>query len=119
MSGNYPYINNYTDDLELPKGWEDVSYHNDALPSWMTSSNQQVGYHVWIDSWDIEERKNNAKHIYGIKDEKVLPPRFHVVLGYGASKNLFMSNDLSEVVEWVKNNPKTKEQLKQTEEECY
>ena len=64
MSGNYPYINNYTDDLELPKGWEDVSYHNDALPSWMTSSNQQVGYHVWIDSWDIEERKNNAKHIY-------------------------------------------------------
>ena len=40
-------------------------------------------------------------------------------LGYGASENLFMSNDLSEVVEWVKNNPKTKEQLKQTEEECY
>lgn len=107
---------NYYNDISIPKDWINVSYGNDALPSFMTHEDGK-GYHIWIDSHDKKERQINSLDIYGLKNK--LAPRFHVVLHYGANKNLFTSNDFNEVVEWVKNNPKTKEQLKQTEEECY
>ena len=103
---------NYTKDLDIPSNWKDVTYHNDALPSYQTSEDDLNAYHVWIDSADIEERKRNSLDIYGLENK--LAPRFHVVLHYGASENLFTSDDFNEVVGWVKNNPKTREQLLET-----
>ena len=38
--------NEYIKDLTLPKGWTDVSYRNDALPSFMSSDNYDKGYHI-------------------------------------------------------------------------
>lgn len=102
----------YLKDLDFPKHWVSSCYPNDALPSYTTDKNLLRAYHVWIDSADIEERKRNSLDIYGLEDK--LAPRFHVVLHYGASENLFTSDDFNEVVGWVKNNPKTREQLLET-----
>lgn len=106
--------NEYIKDLTLPKGWADVSYRNDALPSFMSSDNYDKGYHIWIDSHDIKERKQNSLDIYGLENK--LAPRFHVVLGYGGEENLFTSDNFNEVVKWIENNPKTKEQIEATQQ---
>lgn len=105
---------NYIKDLDIPSNWKNVTYHNDALPSYQTSEDDLNAYHVWIDSADIEERKRNSLDIYGLKDK--LAPRFHVVLCYGGENNIYTSDSFNDVVEWVNNNPKTKEQIKETKE---
>tara|TARA_Y100001937_G_C7097646_1_gene320894 strand:- start:132 stop:518 length:387 start_codon:yes stop_codon:yes gene_type:complete len=105
--------NEYIADLSIPKEWINVSYGNDALPSFMTEENQIKAYHVWIDSWSEKERALNSKDIWGYKDK--LAERFQVCLCYGSEESdLFMSNDFDEVVEWINKNPKTKEQIKLT-----
>jgi hypothetical protein len=44
----------YTDDLAIPEDWEDVSWHNNELPSFIVN-----GYHIWMNSPRAEERKEN------------------------------------------------------------
>jgi len=104
----------YYKDLDIPTTWKHVSYGNDALPSYQTSEDDLNAYHVWIDSHNTEERKRNSLDIYGLKNE--LAPRFHVVLCYGGEENIYTSDNFDNVVEWVKHNPKTKEQINLTKE---
>ena len=61
----------YITDLNIPKDWKHRSYHHDELPSWQVN-----GLHIWIDSWDIEERTANSSRIHGAME--VLPSRFTV-----------------------------------------
>ena len=44
----------YTDDLAIPEDWEDITWHNNELPSFIVN-----GYHIWINSPRAEERKEN------------------------------------------------------------
>mgnify|MGYP003139965009 FL=1 len=105
----------YLEDLEIPGTWSNVSYGNDALPSYVTGEiDDYSAYHVWIDSHDREERKANSADIYGLDDE--LAPRFHVVLCYGSPKNVYVADDFNAVVQWIKGNPKTLEQIAETKE---
>tara|TARA_R110002072_G_scaffold43374_1_gene121926 strand:+ start:116 stop:448 length:333 start_codon:yes stop_codon:yes gene_type:complete len=104
---------NYITDLEIPETWVCTSYGNDALPSFI-SSEDEGGYHIWIDSHDAEERKANSEDIYGLHDE--LAPRFHVVLCYGNPENVYSSDDFDSIVQWIKDNPKTPEQIEETKE---
>ena len=106
---------NYTKDLDIPDNWDDTSYGNDALPSYMSDKiNEYHAYHIWIDSHDAEERKANSEDIYGLHDE--LAPRFHVVLCYGNPENVYSSDDFDSIVQWIKDNPKTPEQIEETKE---
>jgi len=105
----------YLEDLEIPGTWSNVSYANDALPSVMSGEiDDYSAYHIWIDSHDREERKANSADIYGLDDE--LAPRFHVVLCYGSPKNVYVADDFNAVVQWIKDNPKTPEQIAETKE---
>ena len=61
----------YITDLNIPKDWKHRSYHHDELPSYQVN-----GLHIWIDSWDIEERTTNSSRIHGAME--VLPSRFTV-----------------------------------------
>ena len=61
----------YITDLDIPKDWEHRSYHHDELPSWQVN-----GLHIWIDSWDVDLRTENASRIHGAME--VLPSRFTV-----------------------------------------
>jgi hypothetical protein len=61
----------YITDLDIPKDWEHRSYHHDELPSWQVN-----GLHIWIDSWNVDERTENASRIHGAME--VLPSRFTV-----------------------------------------
>ena len=44
----------YTDDIDIPEDWEDVTWHNNELPSFIVN-----GYHIWINSPRAEERREN------------------------------------------------------------
>ena len=48
------YWKDYTDDLAIPEDWEDITWHNNELPSFIVN-----GYHIWINSPRAEERKEN------------------------------------------------------------
>jgi len=61
----------YITDLDIPKDWKHTSYHHDELLSYQVN-----GLHIWIDSWNIEERTTNASRIHGAME--VLPSRFTV-----------------------------------------
>jgi hypothetical protein len=61
----------YITDLDIPKDWRCISYHHDELPSYQIS-----GLHIWIDSWNADERTENASRIHGAME--VLPSRFTV-----------------------------------------
>ena len=50
----------YINDLDIPKNWECTSYGNDELPSYQVN-----GFHIWIDSHDLQERIQNTKNIFG------------------------------------------------------
>tara|TARA_R100001377_G_C3168681_1_gene102259 strand:+ start:99 stop:704 length:606 start_codon:yes stop_codon:yes gene_type:complete len=99
--------NTYTDDLEIPTGWECTSYGNDELPSY-----QANGYHIWMDSHHMSERLINSKNIYG-KNE--VQPRFSVInadiynmvsshVEYHPddyNDNLLNTDDFNEVIEFI------------------
>ena len=96
----------YYSDLDIPEGWENVSYGNDALPSFISDKDNIKGYQIWINSHNPEVKKLNSLDIYGV--EKSF--RFCVTLCYGYEEDLFQSNNFAEVVEWINNNPKSPEQ---------
>tara|TARA_R110002020_G_scaffold72192_1_gene185812 strand:- start:2170 stop:2505 length:336 start_codon:yes stop_codon:yes gene_type:complete len=102
----------YTEDINIPIHWVDVSYGNDSLPSYISGDDNHESYHIWIDSHDSEERRINAEDTYGITDH--LPPRFHVVLCYGHDEILFMSDDFDDVIQWIAEHPKTPDQIERT-----
>lgn len=92
----------YIGDLNIPKNWECTSYANDALPSY-----QVKGYHIWIDSHDMNERLKNSKDIHGTDKAH---PRFCImnadiyngVMDYPDNyKDLFQTNNFEEVKKFV------------------
>jgi hypothetical protein len=102
----------YYADLDIPEGWKNVSYGNDALPSFISDKDDIKGYQIWINSHNEEVKEMNSLDIYGVKKS----PRFCVTLCYGYEKDLFQSNNFAEVVEWINNNPKSLEQIEETKE---
>jgi hypothetical protein len=100
----------YYADLDIPEGWKNVSYGNDALPSFISDKDDIKGYQIWINSHNEEVKEMNSLDIYGVKKS----PRFCVTLCYGYEKDLFQSNNFAEVVEWINNNPKSLEQIEET-----
>jgi hypothetical protein len=92
----------YITDLDIPKDWKHTSYHHDELPSWQVN-----GLHIWIDSWDIEERTINASRIHGAME--VLPSRFTVQTassynGYDDDHTwIFETNSFKELLDFVAN----------------
>ncbi len=111
---NNPYSNQYYSDLTIPENWVCTSYHNDALPSFQSSDNDAEAYTIWVDSWDESIR---GRTIYAGVGEALdpLPFRFTVTMCYGFDgSDLFHSDDFESVVQWIKDNPKTKNQIKLT-----
>tara|TARA_R110000765_G_C18427473_1_gene545130 strand:- start:82 stop:459 length:378 start_codon:yes stop_codon:yes gene_type:complete len=104
--------NEYYADLDIPNTWTNVSYGNDALPSFLSEKDEHKAYQVWVDSFNKKERAINSKDIYGLD---TLAPRFHVSLCYGEN-DLFSSNNFDEIVKWINENPKTKTQIELTKE---
>jgi len=90
----------YITDLNIPKDWKHRSYHHDELPSWQVN-----GLHIWIDSWDIEERTANSSRIHGAME--VLPSRFTVQTansynGYEDDHTwIFETNSFEKLLEFV------------------
>jgi hypothetical protein len=59
----YTYKTQFPDfelELTIPNEWEDVSWKNDACPSWTTpgTSESPYGYRVFIDYKNPEEREH-------------------------------------------------------------
>lgn len=104
----------YYKDLNIPTSWENTSWGNDELPSFVSDQDTCKGYIVWIDSYDLDIRKDHSEFILGYKDK--LMPRFHIYNCYGSSDLLFSSDDFDAVVSWINDNPKTEEQIQETKE---
>ncbi len=104
---------NYYSDLDIPKDWVCMSYHNDSLPSFSTEEDHYKAYHVWINSHDDKIRQDNNKDIFGQK----YYPRFQVVLCYGYDGgDAFITDDFEEVLKYIKNNPKDKKLIELTKQ---
>ena len=90
----------YITDLDIPKDWEHRSYHHDELPSWQVN-----GLHIWIDSWDVDLRTENASRIHGAME--VLPSRFTVQTansynGYDDDHTwIFETNSFKDLLDFV------------------
>ncbi len=104
----------YYDDLNIPSTWENTSWGNDELPSFVSDEDQNKGYLIWVDSHNIDIRADHSSFIYGLKDE--LAPRFHVMLHYFSYEPLLVSDNFDEVVKWINDNPKTEQQIQETKE---
>lgn len=97
----------YITDLDIPKDWEHTSYHHDELPSYQVVANSLHinGLHIWIDSWDIDERNVNSFRIHGVME--VLPSRFTVqtASSYNGDDDdhtwIFETNSFKELLEFV------------------
>ena len=105
---------NYYEDLNIPTTWENTSWGNDELPSFVSDKDHNKGYLIWIDSHDLEIRKDHAEFIMGYKNK--LMPRFHVYNCYGCDELLFSSDSFDDVIAWIDNNPKTEQQIQDTKE---
>ena len=112
-SGDYRDWSNYYSDLDIPKDWVCMSYHNDSLPSFSTEEDNYKAYHVWINSHNDEIRETNNMDIFGQK----YYPRFQVVLCYGYDGgDAFITDDFEEVLKYIKNNPKDKKLIELTKQ---
>ena len=49
---NVSFFAECVDDLEMPSGWEDISYGNDACPSWSVN-----GWQIFIDHPEPSQRE--------------------------------------------------------------
>ena len=93
----------YYADLEIPANWVDVSYGNDELPSFHSEIDELKAYQVWIGS--PNDRESDRL------------PRFCVSLCYGSDcGDFFQSDSFEDVLQWIKDNPKTEEQIELTKE---
>ena len=104
--------NEYYADLDMPNEWVNVSYGNDELPSFISQKDIHKAYHIWINSFNEKVRKENHDLDFGNE----LAPRFNITLCYGSGYDLLSTNSFDEVIKWIKENPKTKQQIKETKE---
>ena len=89
----------YTDDLKIPSDWDNISYGNDACPSWSVA-----GLHIFIDHPNPQERESGPDC-----------PRFGVSLlsEYGEGERVFGvdTDDWNEVLRIVEEKKTTWEIL--------
>lgn len=84
---------------DLGEGWEDNSWHNDSCPSLDYPLEGGKMLRIWFQESNPEERECGGK-------------QFVLVIGeYGDSNHLMESDDLNEVLAYIKANNLTKEQL--------
>jgi len=74
-------------DLNIPKGWEDISYHNDACPSWLYNDFQIMILHP-----------DPANRDHCLLDW----PRFNIFHGEDSTRLVGQFETLNEVIERVK-----------------
>ena len=109
----------YYSDCDIPTNWVNVSYANDELPSFETDENQHKAYHLWVDSHDANIRRENTDRIYGdlYIGYNYECPRFCLSLCYGFNgADVFQTDRFEDVLQWIKDNPKTDEQIELTKE---
>ena len=104
--------NEYYADLDIPNEWVNVSYGNDELPSFTSQKDIHKAYHIWINSFNEKVRKENHDLDFGNE----LAPRFNITLCYGSGYDLLSTNSFDKVIKWIRENPKTKQQIKETKE---
>jgi hypothetical protein len=95
------YKNEFPDfDYDLPnlgKGWEDNSWHNDSCPSLDYDLGDGMMLRIWFQDANPEERECGGK-------------QFVLVVGeYGDSTHLMESDDLNEILAYIKAHNLTKE----------
>ena len=95
------YKNEFSDfayDLpNLGDGWEDNSWHNDSCPSLDYPLGDGKMLRIWFQESNPEERECGGK-------------QFVLVIGeYGDSDHLMESDDLNEVLSYIKDHNLTKE----------
>ena len=104
----------YYSDCAIPTDWVNVSYSNDELPSFETDQNQQEAYHLWVYSSDPKTKQDDIYRIYG---DNISCPRFCLSLCYGFDgDDVFQTDRFEDVLQWIKDNPKTEEQIELTKE---
>ena len=94
------YWEEYYKHLPIPKEWENVSYSNDELPSF-----EYNGYHIWINSPLLKERKENYLGI-GYKDLSNFEDwKYAITLideyGDGEKSEELITSDFNEVLNYV------------------
>ena len=111
------YWKDYTDDLDIPENWQDVTWHNNELPSFIVN-----GYHIWMNAPRAEERKENytsngygldeyedwrfTVQLYNEEDAEIIYPED------GSDPDVLCTLDFDEVVAFV-SKPRTElEQVK-------
>ena len=89
------YVNNWRDDfkecvedLEIPKNWKDLSYHNDACPSF-----EYKGFQIFINHKDPKKRE-----YIGIGYEK----RFYITRAIGYEPYLSFEKQADTLEETIK-----------------
>lgn len=60
------YFKQCVSDLEIPEKWVDVSYGNDACPSYQTAGEGE-GFHIFIDHADPKEREDESWTRFAIR----------------------------------------------------
>ena len=90
----------YYQDLPIPTEWQNVSYSNDEFPSFEFN-----GYHIWINSPLLRERKENYLG-FGHEDlSKFEDWKYAVTLvdeyGDGEKSEELITSDFNEVLEYV------------------
>jgi hypothetical protein len=90
----------YYQDVPIPTEWQNVSYRNDEFPSFEFN-----GYHIWINSPLLRERKENYLG-FGHEDLSNFEDwRYAVTLvdeyGDGEKSEELITSDFNEVLEYV------------------
>lgn len=91
----------YYKDLDIPEDWENISYGNDELPSFLYKS-----YQIWINSPLLSERQENYLGIGFDNLDNYKDWKF-AVCNYNANDcetqdEIFTSLELSEVINFLK-----------------
>ena len=90
----------YYQDLPIPTEWQNVSYGNDEFPSFEFN-----GYHIWINSPLLRERKENYLG-FGHEDLSNFEDwKYAITLvdeyGDGEKSEELITSDFNEVLEYV------------------
>jgi hypothetical protein len=97
---NYQIEFPHYDDIlpDLPQGWEDNSWHNDACPSMDYDLGEERILRVWMDFKSVNKReyKKGKRFVVSVGEYTELQP-------------LFTSDSYQEVLDYINTNNLTKE----------
>tara|TARA_R100000655_G_scaffold18857_1_gene39601 strand:- start:2618 stop:3082 length:465 start_codon:yes stop_codon:yes gene_type:complete len=84
-----PYFKECVEDLDIPKDWKDLSYHDDVCPSF-----EYKGFHIFVNHKDPKQRD-------GYEEEYDIGQRFYIhrIREYFDPKFEKSANTLDEVIQ--------------------